>query len=552
MAVNFAQFKQALTELEEESSISQEEAIEIFKESLIRSFKKSLGGGDDANVRLIFDLDNEVIELYYLRRVVASDDVQDDYLEIDVEDANKNKEGKIYKVGDEYAEQYDVETFKKASVISVKNLTHQKFAEIEKNQLLSTFQNKIGTMITVSVERADEYGGYDVSYSKTSMHLTRKDLIGDEKFALHDQIKVYVVDVSSSPKSGTRIHISRSHEGFLRCLFFDEIHEVYDGTIQIMGISRKAGERSKVSVYTADPNVDPAGACIGPNGSRIQKIVSQLGNGSTKEKIDIIDYSTNIALYAMDALKPAVVVGIAMGEDNHSATCIVRDDALSLAIGRKGVNVRLASQLVGIDLNVITEEKAEEDGLIYKTFEDVEAEEVERKKVEEISRPVIEEEEDVLPTLPQGYVAPQERVYEEERSEMDISLYEQSEKEEIPTLKRAPKVEEVPSEVSETPAVETPVSETVNVKTTTTIEDLEASLSSSKAPSSKSKSPTKKSSKKEETVEKVDEIVYNKDKANFMPIYTDEELAEIEAEEAEEEEEIDYEEYEEYYDEDNR
>ncbi len=551
MAVNFKQFREALEELEEESSISQEDAIEIFKESLIRSFRKSLGGGDDANVRLIFDLDNEVIELYYIRTVVAPDEVQDDYLEIDVEDANNNKEGKVYEVGDEYAEQYDVETFKKSSVISVKNLTHQRFAEIEKTQLLATFQNKIGTMITVTVERADEYGGYDVSYSKTSMHLTRKDLIGDEKFAVHDQIKVYVVDVSSNTKSGTRIHISRSHEGFLRSLFFDEIHEVYDGTIQIMGISRKAGERSKVAVYTADPNVDPAGACIGPNGSRIQKIVSQLGNGSTKEKIDIIDYSTNIALYAMDALKPAVVLGITMGEDNNSATCIVRDDGLSLAIGRKGINVRLASQLVGIDINVITETQAEEDGVEYKTFEEVEAEEVERKRVEEISRPIVEEEEDVLPTLPEGYVAPQERVYADERSDMDISLYEQSEKEEIPTpapIVSEPVVEEAPTPVAETPAE----TETVSVKTTTTIEDLEASLSSTKSTTTKSKTTSRKSTKKEEEVEKADEIVYSKDKANFMPIYTDEELAEIEAEEEEEEEEVDYEEYEEYYDEDDR
>ncbi len=558
MAVDFKKFKEALTEIEEETGISQEEAINVFTESLLRSFRKSLGG-DDANVRLVFDPDKEIIELYYQRNVV--NEVTDDFLEISVEDANNNEEGREYHEGDIYEEAYDVETFKKASVISVKNLTHQKFAEIEKSRLLSTFQNKIGTMLTVVVERADEYGGYDVSYAKTLMHLSRKDLIGDEKFQVRDNIKVYVEDVSTSGKNGTSIHVSRSDEGFLRCLFYEEIHEIYDGTIQIKGIARKASERSKVAVYTPDPNIDPAGACIGPNGSRIQKIVAQLGNGSTKEKIDIIDYSDNIALYIMDSLKPALVVGIAMSEDNLSATCVVRDDGLSVAIGRKGVNIRLASQLTGVELKVVTETQADEDGLIYKSFEEINAEEVTR--VKEAPTPVAPARGDVLPTLPEGYVAPQERVYAEERNEMDYSLYEQSEKEDYtaPKVSESQVVDTIITEVTkeeikeEAKVEEKPeVSEkAVNVKTTTTLEDLEASLASQKETPKKAKpSAPKKTPKKEEEDEKAEEIHYNKDAANYMPIYTEEELAEIEAEEAEEEEEVDYEEYEEYYDDDNR
>ncbi len=536
MAVNFKQFKEALEEIESSQGISEEETINAFKESLLRSFRRKLGG-DDAHVELNFDPDNEILELYYIKDVVK--EVEDDFLQIDIEEANSDGSGKVYKEGDLYYIPYQIDSLDKNLAISVKSNVHQRLTEVEKQYLLETFKDKIDTLITGVVEKVDDFG-IDVNVGKATVHLTRKDLIGDERFSVGDYIKVYVVDVDSASKGGAKIRVSRTHPGFLRCLFFEEIHEVYDGTIKIQNIARKAGERSKVAVYSLDPNVDPAGACIGPNGARIQKIVSQLGNNaSTKEKIDIIDYSSNIALYIIDSLKPALILGLALSDDNKSATAVVRDDSLSLAIGKKGVNVRLASELTGVDINVVTETQAYEDNLEYKTFEQISAEELQRKKEEPLFEGV-PSKEDVLPTLPEGYVAPQERVYEEEKTDIDASLYEEASKEEVTNespLEESLELEEAPTQEKE---------ETIQVKTTTTLEDLEKSLETEKKETTKK--TTKKSVKKEE--EKTEEApVFTKDESNYMPIYSEEELEEIEQEEAleNEEEDIDYDEYAEYY-----
>ncbi|MCD8204425.1 MAG: transcription termination factor NusA [Coprobacillus sp.] len=538
MAVDFKAFKEALTEIEENNGVSQEDALRIFTDSLIRSFKRKLGG-DDAVVRLDLSLEDETMHLYEIKKVVS--EVEDDFLEISLEDANNDGTGRVFGEGDEYPIEYNVDDFEKSSALSVKSNVHQHLMEAEKTNLLEQFKDKIGTMVTGVVEKIDEFGGVDATIGKTTVHLFNKDLIGDEKFEAKDHIKMYVVDVSSSTKGGARIHVSRSHEGYLRCLFFEEIHEIYDGTIKIAKIARKAGERSKIAVYSTDPNVDPSGACIGPNGSRIQKIVSQLGNGSTKEKIDIIDYSENLSLFIMDSLKPAVVQGIALDEENKKATCVVREDNLSLAIGKRGVNVRLASQLTDTELRVITEEDAAAEELDYKTFEEVETEDIVRR-----SRLVSEEEGKILPSLPEGYVAPQERVYHDESSDLEQSLTEAVEKEELSVPESSALVAE-PSSSEE--AVTSKEESIVSVATTTTLEDLEKSLSGEKKETKKSAKTAKKKPTKTEEENPLEDLYKN---VTRMDIYTEEEKEELEneelnSEEEEEEEDIDYEEYEDYY-----
>ncbi len=546
MAVDFKAFKEALNEIEESNGVSKETALEVFSDSLVRSFKRKLGG-DDANVRLDISLEDETIHLYEIKRVVS--EVEDDFLEISLEDANSDGSGIEYHEGDDYPIEYDIDSFEKSSALAVKSNVHQHLMEAEKTNLLEQFKDKIGTMVTGIVEKTDEYGGIDATIGKTTVHLYAKDLIGDEKFAPKDHIKMYVVDVASSAKGGAKIHVSRSHEGFLRCLFSEEIHEIYDGTIKIEAIARKAGERSKIAVYTLDPNVDPSGACIGPNGSRIQRIVSQLGNGSTKEKIDIIDYSDNLALFIMDALKPAVIQGISLDEENKKATCVVRDDSLSLAIGKKGVNVRLASQLTDTELRVITEEDAEDEELEYKSFEEIEAEDIVRR-----SKLVSEDGSKILPTLPEGYVAPQERVYNEESDVMTQRLSEEEVEEEVLISAPAPapevKVEPAaPAEESAPEVEEVKEEPTVSVATTTTLEDLEKSLEGKKETKKSTKTTKKKTTKSED--ENPLSGLYDNENITRMDIYTEEEKEELDEEELEEseeeEEDIDYEEYEDYY-----
>ena len=568
MAINAVDFLNALEEIEASKGISKATILQMLEESLIKAYRKQLGG-DDADVRVNIDIDRGIIEMYQAKEVV--EEVEDDFLQISVSDANALDPSKKYVAGDEYLIYASIDELRKATAMSVKSMLKQKFAEAEKSILYETFKDKIGTLITGKVEKVDERG-ISVNIVKTSVYLPKKELIGDERFIVGETIKIYVDDVASGTK-GAHIVVSRSKEGFLKCLFMEEIHDVYDGTVIIKNIAREAGERSKVAVYSNDPSVDPAGSCIGPNGGRIQKIVSQLGNGGiNKEKIDIIAYSDNTALFIMESLKPATALGIILDEESKSATVIVKDDTLSLAIGRRGVNVRLAVKLTGYNLDVKTESQALEEGLVYTSYNEVQALE-EARKAELRANAVKEEnlEQETLRGLPEGYVAPQDRVYEdnkEEDEEIEEALEVEAERKEdkedviVPEDKEeiqeeAPVINEVKEEK---PAVkeEVKVEEHKEVKTTTSIEDLEKSLAdeSARKANKQNKKSFKKNNKKaeEETEENEKPVIATGER---MSIYTEEELRQIEEEEQNEsddydDEEVDYDEYDEYYDDDDR
>ena len=555
--MNVNEFLLALEEIEASKGISKEATLKALEEAMAKAFRKQLGG-DDADVRVVIDLDKGDIEMCHVKKVV--DEVEDDFLEISVEDANEAHKGKKYKAGDEFVIPASLDELKKATAMSVKSIMKQKFAEAEKGILYEAFKDKINTMITGRVEKIDERGA-SVNIGRTSVFLPHNQMIGDEKFNVGDPIKLYVSDVASGTK-GAHIVVSRANEGFLRCLFNEEIHEIYDGTITIKGIAREAGERSKVSVYSPDPNIDPAGACIGPNGSRIQKIVGQLGNGQAKEKIDIISYSNNAGLYIMDALKPAHVVGIILNEEEKTATAVVKDDSLSLAIGRKGVNARLAVRLTGYKIDIKTESEAYEEGLEFTSYEELAAKELENKEkaiMEARAQAYENSQASILPGIPEGYIAPQERVYEDEKNEELVeALEEASEKEEAaPVVEAAPVKEEV-KPVETAPVKEEVKEEVKAVKTTTSLEDLEKSLQQEADKAKKQTSKKKFSNKKKEEEEEEEKstLVSNENSVR-MSIYTEEELREMEEEEAREaeeqdEEDVDYDDYDDYYDDDDR
>ena len=567
MAINAADFLAALEEIEASKGISKQSILDFLQESLIKAYRKQLGG-DDADVRVNIDPEKGIIDMCQAKAVV--DEVEDDFLQISVQDANALDKSKKYKAGDEFFIPASIEELKKATAMSVKSMMKQKFAEAEKSILYETFKDKIGTLITGKVEKVDDRG-ISVNIVKTSVYLPKKELIGDERFIVGETVKIYVDDVASGTK-GAHIVVSRSKEGFLKCLLAEEISEIYDGTVQIKAIAREAGERSKVAVYSKDPTIDPAGACIGSNGGRIQKVVSQLGNGGiNKEKIDIIGYSENTALFIMEALKPARVLGAVVDEANKSAIAIVNDDSFSLAIGRRGVNVRLAVKLTGYNIDVKTETAAAEEGLTYISLEEATAEE-NAKKAEQIMLKKANEENAAQPSvlrgLPEGYVAPQDRVYEEEtiedNAELNEALENEAEKKEAvieqPVVEEA-KVEVAPQaeEVNEEPVEE--VKEEVKeehkeVKTTTSIEALEKSLAdeSSRKANKGTKKSYKKNNKKAEDEEESEENKPVIATGERMSIYTEEELREMEEEEQLEDEvddeDVDYDEYDEYYDND--
>ena len=546
-------FMEALDQIEATKGISKESILEALKEALRKALEKSLFGGayEGSDIRVEICEDPASIEMKYVRKIVEGE-VEDDFLEISLEDANKGKKGKKYVVGDEYVQTIKPEEMKRLTALTVKSVLRQKLAEAEKQSLYESHKDKIGEMITGTVEKCDDRGAI-VNVGRTSLYLTRKDLIGDEMFNSGDLIRLYVSDVSSGEQGKSpMVKVSRSDPGYLRRIFEEEVREIYDGTVIIKSLAREAGIRSKIAVYSNDPNIDCVGACIGVNGSAIQRIVAQLGNSRDKEKIDIISYSPNDALFIIDALRPASVLKIGLYTNEEGKKCavaIVPDNQSSLAIGRKGANVRVACKLTGYKIDILEEAHEADAKVELKSVEQVQQEEKERAQKEKyenyLAKIKASRAEEAKVSTDTGAV---EKAKPQKILDEDIAP-------EVETKVEEPKVEEVKVEEK----VETPEVKQTVVKTTTTLASLEASLESDKK--KEEFKATQKSSKRprkitEEEVEH-EEVKPTEKKQPQMEIYTKEELEELENEELledeyyDDEEELDYDDFDKYYDDEN-
>lgn len=546
-------FMEALDEIEATKGISKQSVLEALKEALRKALEKNLFGGayEGSDIRVEISEDPASIEMKYVRKIVEGE-VEDDFLEISLEDANKGKKGKKYVAGDEYVQYIKPEEMARLTALTVKSVLRQKLAEAEKQNLYETHKDKIGEMITGTVEKCDDRGAI-VNIGRSSLYLTRKDLIGDEMFDAGASVRLYVSDVSSGEQGKSpMVKVSRSDPGFLRRLFEEEVREIYDGTVIIKSLAREAGIRSKVAVYSNDPNVDSVGACIGVNGSAIQKIIAQLGNSRDKEKIDIISYSPNDYLFIIDALRPATVLKIGIYENEEGkkcATVIVPDGQSSLAVGRKGANVRVACKLTGYKIDILEESHEAEASVALKSVEQVQQEEKERAQKEKyenylakIKASRAEEVSNSATTAGVEKAKPQ-KILDEEI------------KEEVKPEEAKPLEEEKAPETKETPVVKPTV-----VKTTTTLASLEASLESDKK--KEEFKATQKTSKRPRKITE-DEVKHEEEKEEVkkplqpqMEIYTKEELEELENEELYEEddyedEEIDFDDFDKYYDDEN-
>ena len=549
------EFVNAMLSLENEKGIKREQIIEVIKRTFIQAYiKYVLGGGDDAHVEAELDLDKPSIELFYVRKVIENDDdIQDDYLEISKEEALSIGPKNKVKVGEDFYEKVNLDEFMKKYGKKLADSMKQKINEIEKSILYDMYKDKIGEMITGIVEKSDENSTI-VNIGRTSVVLLESQKIGHEKFEVGQQIKLYVKDVNVSSKHGAQILVSRSDKGFLRRLLEEEISEVYDGTVIIKDIARRAGERSKVSVYSNDPNVDPVGSCIGPNGARIQKVMGELFNGRDNERIDVIHYSDNPSIYIAEALKPAPIAGVKLDETNKEALMIVKSESKSLAIGRKGQNVSLASLLTGWKIKIEEENIAIENGIEFKPYEEVVAEDQRSRRTKEY--------ELYLKSLSQ-------LKGNEEKEEVSTQIPSVDEKVEnlVPTLEEV-SVEETKETVApakEEAKVEEPVvKETIvhqDVKTTRTLEELEKQLEIEKAREEKKANKAKRTARKDYVEEEkakasAEETKQDENKPTYMSIYTDEELSALDAEDNynddydDYDDDIDYDEYDDYYDDD--
>ena len=484
----------------------------------------------EALIKVDVDLDKASIKLYRQYKVLNDEDITDDYIEMSIDKAREYK--KTIKAGEYLDEEIPFESLTKKDVDRFVTNFKQKISSFEKEILLEQFADKIGQIVTGIVEKADSHSVI-VNLGKTTITMFRNDLIGDEKFQTGDTIKVYVRGLKKDEtKKTSLIDVSRSCPEFLGKLFENEVIEIQDGIVEIKAIARISGKRSKVVVLSHDPNVDPSGACIGKNGERIQRIVSQLGNTKdSKEKVDVILYHHNLGAYLYEILKPAEVIGVNIDEENNQATVITRNGTMKLAVGTHGQNLSLARRLTGLNfIKVLDESEMEKEGISsYKPIEEYLAEdeaerrEEERKRFRENNIRQSEakrlQNDNVIEEVPINEVneTPSGNL---EENVKEFSLEEEPSVEEVKETKE--EKEEVVPEVKK--KVVEPV-ELREVKTTTTLEMLEQSLEEEKKQKEEASKAKKNNKKKENKVEEED--LSEKKPIKKMDIYTEEELKEL-------------------------
>ena len=335
-------FFEALRDLEAEKGIKQDVFISALEQALTAAYKKNSGVARNAQVKLIPE--KNTIKIYSYRTVV--DNVEDEEKEISLEDAHQIKHS--YKIGDLVMQEESTKEFNRIAVQTAKQVITQKIKEIEKQSVYKDIAEKEGKLIVANVKRMDGDNVYlEIGGTTLEGLLTKHDMLSTDHFKLGDKVKVYVRHIRDDFR-GTVVQVTRTHTNFVKLLLEMEVPELTNGEVDIVGIVREAGLRTKIAVSTSVPNLDPVGACIGNRGSRINSVINEL-NG---EKIDIINYSDNPADYIVSALSPAEVSEITVDTVAGVANVIVPENKLSLAIGKGGHNVRLAAKLTGYKIDV--------------------------------------------------------------------------------------------------------------------------------------------------------------------------------------------------------
>lgn len=337
---------EALDQIEKEKDISKEILLEAIENSLVAACKNHFGKAD--NIKVTINRATGAVGVYAEREVVE-DEVEDDVMQISLEEVTKKYPRKRYSVGDIAQVEVTPKNFGRIAAQKAKQVVVQKIREEERKVLYNQYFSKERDVVTGIVQR---YVGNNVNINlgKVDAVLTENEQIRNEHFRPTDRIKVYVLEVKDTTK-GPRITVSRTHPELVKRLFEEEVTEVREGIVEIKGISREAGARTKMSVSTNDPNVDPVGACVGMNGARVNAIVNELRG----EKIDIINWSEDPAILIENALSPAKVVSVEVYDEEKSARVVVPDYQLSLAIGREGQNARLAARLTGYKIDIKSE-----------------------------------------------------------------------------------------------------------------------------------------------------------------------------------------------------
>ena len=327
----------AIQELEKEKGIKKDYLLDSIESALLTAYKRNYNSQE--NVKVVVDRETGASHLYSVKKVVEH--AENPILQISLEEARKiDKEAKI---GGTVDVELVPKNFGRIAAQTAKQVIIQKLREAEREIIYSEYSERKGEIVSGIIQKADQ-NIVVMDLGKVEGVMPAKEQIPTEKYHVNDKIKGYILDVEKGAKGVPQVIISRACPEFVKKLFEFEIPEIYEGVIEIKAVSRDAGSRSKVAVYSPNENIDPVGSCVGQKGVRIQNIINEL-NG---EKIDVIEWNADLSIYISSALLPAQVMAVDIDEENRIAQVIVPDDQLSLAIGKSGQNARLAAKLTGL------------------------------------------------------------------------------------------------------------------------------------------------------------------------------------------------------------
>ncbi|MBR2685033.1 MAG: transcription termination/antitermination protein NusA [Erysipelotrichaceae bacterium] len=561
--MNSNNFVKAIESIENDRNINKDVVIEALKEALTKAFRKQ-AESPDADV--VVDIDDKG-NITMVQRYKVVETVEFDELEVSLEDAKRLNPS--LELGDYYEEDIDVDELGRAAALIAKNVLKQKIREAEKQAVYDEYIDKLDEMVLGSIESVEDKF-IVVNLGKTLAIMPKVAQNPNEHYYEGQKLRVVITEVNKDTK-GAQVLVSRSDARLVRRLFEKEVPEIFTGTVEIKAIAREAGERTKMAVFSKNPDVDPIGACIGPRGSRVQVIIEELHG----EKIDIFEWSDDVEQLIKNALAPAQILAVVPSPEGKGLLVVVDNDQLSLAIGKKGKNARLAVKLTNSRIDIKTKDELEEKGIDYKqlVFEyAIEQERIKREKAaeelarmkEEQARVIAEREAREQAEETPNIADYMDEVYEEEAETEDRPIEgTMAHQEEVTAAEekaKEPVAEEVKEEVKEEAKEE--VKEEVKPAKRTRkplqersdyVSKFEDYAGSSAPVEQKS---TKKKKKDEDSDRKARSADIRKDKEYEIKIeYSEEELAEIEEYNASLEEDwdedIDYDEYDEYYDDEN-
>ncbi|NFO09895.1 transcription termination/antitermination protein NusA [Clostridium botulinum] len=345
------EFVGALKEIVKEKGISEDLLFTTIEDAMVAAYKKNYANLNTSaqNVKISINRENGEIHVYAQKMVV--DEVYDEVTEISLEEAKAINPK--YEVDDIVDLEVTPKNFGRVAAQLAKQVVTQRIKEAERNIIYSEYKEKEFDIITGTILRKDK-GMVFVSLGKIEGIIGPNEQMSNEEYRFNEMLKLYIVEVKNTSK-GAQVHVSRTHPGLVKRLFELEVPEIFNGVVEIKSISREAGSRSKIAVYSNDEEVDAMGACVGPKGVRVQNIVNELKN----EKIDIIKWSKDPAEFISNALSPAKVINAEVNEESKSAKIVVADDQLSLAIGKEGQNVRLAAKLTNWKIDIKSKSQQE-------------------------------------------------------------------------------------------------------------------------------------------------------------------------------------------------